>query len=234
MPRFFDFLTFPDGSPIPVEVLRNPRARNIGLRCETGSLVVLTLPLRGSERAGLEFLRAKTGWVRKNLNAAPAPWYFAPGVRLTLLGRDYELVHAKDEKGGAWCEEKVIKVCGELAHFSRRTADLVKKTFLNYAASAAKTKAKKLGAALGRVSVRDQKSRWGSCTASGDIALSWRLALAPEAMAEYVIAHEVCHLLEMNHSPRFWKLIYKIYDGDVAAAKQWLKKNCLWLQALMI
>ena len=90
--------------------------------------------------------------------------------------------------------------------------------------AASRRYAKMLGVSLKRVSVRDQSSRWGSCSSTGVLSFSWRLILAPAFVLEYLAAHEICHLVELNHSPRFWRLVKRLY-ADVERAKVWLDVN---------
>jgi len=86
---------------------------------------------------------------------------------------------------------------------------------------AAEIYAAKLGVRVKRLSIRDQSSRWGSCTSAGSLSFSWRLILAPPFVLDYLAAHEVAHLVEMNHSPRFWKVVGRICPSQ-ERAKKWL------------
>jgi hypothetical protein len=91
-------------------------------------------------------------------------------------------------------------------------------------ADRARRLAARIGRKLGRVGVRDTKSRWGSCSGRGNLSFSWRLVFAPEPVINYVVAHEVAHLAEMNHGPRFWRLVESL-SPDSAAARAWLKRH---------
>src|SRR5437667_115689 len=88
-------------------------------------------------------------------------------------------------------------------------------------AQASRRYASELGVAVKRISVRDQSSRWGSCSNTGVLSFSWRLVLAPPFVLDYLAAHEVCHLVELNHSPRFWRLVTRL-SADTERAKAWL------------
>jgi hypothetical protein len=81
---------------------------------------------------------------------------------------------------------------------------------------------------VARITVRDTTTRWGSCSATGNLAFSWRLIMAPEAVLHYVVAHEVAHLVEMNHGPRFWKLVERLVP-HVGRQRAWLNCNRAWL-----
>ena len=102
-----------------------------------------------------------------------------------------------------------------------RVGDFLKREAKRDLEAASRRAAEKLGVSVKRVSVRDQSSRWGSCSSTGVLSYSWRLILAPPFVLEYLAVHEVAHLKEMNHSPRFWRLV-KEHCPDTARAKAWL------------
>jgi predicted metal-dependent hydrolase len=97
-------------------------------------------------------------------------------------------------------------------------------------ADRARALAARLGKSVTRVGVRDPKSRWGSCSSRGALSFSWRLIFAPEPVIDYVVAHEVAHLVEMNHSPRFWRVVASLVP-DSAAPRAWLKRHRMELMA---
>lgn len=223
--NYFDFLKFKDGEPVPV-LIKPARGHNISIRIDNKEgQVLLSIPRYAGLEEGLEFLKAKSCWVEKSLVSFEKKQSFNPGTPISFLGKEYELTHSPLERGGVWIEQDVIKVSGDLAHFSRRVRDFLQRHFLEYAVKSCREKAEKLGVNIGRVSLKDTKSRWGSCSSDGNISLSWRLAFAPLDVIEYVLAHEVCHLREMNHGVKFWNLIYEVYSGDIAKSKRWLKEN---------
>ena len=109
-------------------------------------------------------------------------------------------------------------VAGDVPHVNRRIADFLKREASRELASACERYAGQLRVSIKRIAVRDQSSRWGSCSSTGVLSFSWRLILAPAYVLEYLAAHEVCHLVELNHSPRFWRLVGRLY-GDIDRAK---------------
>jgi predicted metal-dependent hydrolase len=115
----------------------------------------------------------------------------------------------------------MLCVAGGEAHVARRVHDYLKREAKRDLEAASKTAAQALGVTIGRVSIRDQASRWGSCSTTGVLSYSWRLILAPPFVLDYLAAHEVAHLVEMNHSRRFWRLVERIYP-DLRRAKAWL------------
>jgi predicted metal-dependent hydrolase len=117
-----------------------------------------------------------------------------------------------------------IRVRGDPAHLPRRVRDhltaLAKRDF----AARARAAATRIGKSVSRVGVRDPRSRWGSCSSKGSLSFSWRLVLAPDSVVDYVVAHEVAHLIEMNHGPRFWRLVASLVS-DVDKSRAWLRRH---------
>ena len=109
-------------------------------------------------------------------------------------------------------------------HVARRVRDHLVRFARQELARRARIHAARIGRTVNRITVRDTKSRWGSCSASGSLSFSWRLILAPEPVLDYVVAHEVAHLVEMNHSARFWKLV-RTMVADPASQRAWLKRH---------
>jgi hypothetical protein len=117
-----------------------------------------------------------------------------------------------------------IRVRGEPAHLGRRVRDHLISLARQELSRRARLHAARIGRPIARVTVRDTKSRWGSCSAKGSLSFSWRLVLAPDNVVDYVVAHEVAHLAEMNHGPRFWRLLRSLAP-DSAAPRTWLTRH---------
>jgi predicted metal-dependent hydrolase len=117
-----------------------------------------------------------------------------------------------------------IRVRGDPAHLPRRVRDHLVALAGSELARRARRLAPEIGCKVARVTVRDTKSRWGSCSGQGSLSFSWRLILAPDSVIDYVVAHEVAHLAEMNHGPRFWRLVERLSPGS-AAPRAWLKQH---------
>ena len=117
-----------------------------------------------------------------------------------------------------------IRVRGEPIHLGRRVRDHLIRLARQELSHRARLLAARIGRPIARITVRDTKSRWGSCSASGCLSFSWRLVLAPESVVDYVVAHEVAHLAEMNHGPRFWRLVQSL-TPDHAAPRAWLNRH---------
>ena len=216
-----------DRSIYLVRLRRHRQARRYTLRIDASLReVVLTMPPRGSLREAKEFAQNHGGWIAARLKRLPEAAPFAHGADVPLRGLPHRIVHRRGERGTVWTEtssggDPLLCVAGEAAHVNRRIHDFLKREAERDLAVAVRRYAGELGVTIKRVSVRDQSSRWGSCSNTGVLSFSWRLVLAPGFVLDYLAAHEVCHLVELNHSPRFWRLVKRLYP-DVERAKVWL------------
>jgi len=215
-----------DGADVAVKVRLNPRARRIVMRVNplTGDVVV-TAPSRGGMGRALDFVRGETQWIARQLRHLPKQVALMPGAVVPFMGVAHPICHSQ-ARGPApvWREEGALLVSGRTEHAPRRLIDFFKREARTLLAARALEYAARLGVRPSRVTVRDTQSRWGSCAHNGSLSFSWRLILAPEFVRDYVVAHEVAHLKEMNHSPRFWAQV-KILSPDMARARQWLREN---------
>jgi predicted metal-dependent hydrolase len=216
-----------DRSIYLVRLRRHRQARRYTLRIDASLReVVLTMPPRGSLREAKEFAQNHGGWIAARLKRLPEAAPFAHGADVPLRGLPHRIVHRRGERGTVWTQassdsDPLLCVAGEAAHVNRRIHDFLKREAERDLAVAVRRYAGALGVTIRRISVRDQSSRWGSCSNTGVLSFSWRLVLAPCFVLDYLAAHEVCHLVELNHSPRFWRLVKRLYP-DVERAKMWL------------
>ena len=214
------------GEVHPVRMRRHRQARRYTLRILAASReVVLTMPPRGSVRHAKEFAQKHSAWIAARLRRLPGAAPFANGTLLPLRGREHRIEHRSGARGTVWIEthgsEHLLCVAGAEPHLPRRVHDYLKREAKRDLQAASLLAAQALGIEFKRVSVRDQSSRWGSCSSSGALSYSWRLILAPPFVLDYLAAHEVAHLIEMNHSRRFWRLVESICPHMVRA-KAWL------------
>ncbi len=219
-----------ESGDIPVELRRSPRARRLILRLnDAGDGVRVALPRGATIAEALAFARSNARWIEANLAALPPRVPFAEGALLPLLGEDHVVRHLPGARRGVWREAGTIYVSGQQDHLARRLTDFLKREARSAILPRARQKAAAIERPLGRVILRDTKTRWGSCSPAGDLSFSWRLILAPEAVLDYVVAHEVAHLAEHNHSRRFWRVCAQLCD-DVKANESWLIRhgNGLW------
>lgn len=210
---------------VALAVERHPRARRLTLRLEPASgRIHLVLPRRVALAEGLDFARSRKGWILKQLDSLPPQVPFVEGAEIPYLGDAHRIAHWPDARGGVWREDGEIRVTGFVEHLPRRVADFLKMEARRELGVRAQEKAARVERRVTKLALRDTHSRWGSCARDGRINFSWRLILAPEAVLDYVVAHEVAHLVHMNHSREFWRVVDRLTD-DVQGAKLWLKRN---------
>lgn len=219
-----------DGAVYPVRMRRDARARRYTLRVHaTSREVILTIPPRGSIRQAHAFAERHGGWIATRLGRLPQPAPFEHGAVLPLRGVEHRIDHRPGARGAVWTEvgedgERLLCVAGAQPHVARRVTDFLKREARRDLERASRRAATEVGVPIKRVSVRDQASRWGSCSTSGVLSYSWRLILAPPFVLDYLAAHEVAHLVEMNHSRRFWRIVERI-DPELDRAKAWLNAH---------
>lgn len=213
-----------DGNP-PVEVLvrRSARARRLSLRISRlDGRATLTLPKRVPEREGMAFLREREAWLRKHLDGIEPEVRACLGASIPFRGVDLPLV-AGDVKR-AKLTDAGLMLPDDPAVAGKRVAAFLKLQARDALAEASDRYAAALGKSYGRISLRDTRSRWGSCSSAGDLMFSWRLIMAPPAVLDYVAAHEVAHLAHMDHSPRFWAVVEQLFP-DHKACRKWLRTH---------
>jgi predicted metal-dependent hydrolase len=220
------------GIGVPVEVRRHSAARRLTLRVsKTRRAVVVTLPATSHIDEAGRFLSTHADWVRERLGRVPEPVPFIDGATIPLRGTPHRVCLADAAHGAsvvsidASCRGLPrLRVSGRKEHVARRLKDwLVAQARKDLEARVA-LHARNLGVRVRHISLRDQTTRWGSCSASGVLSFSWRLILAPRFVLDYVAAHEVAHLCEMNHGPRFWKLVAGCVPR-LEEAKAWLRNE---------
>ena len=223
------------GETYRVAVRRVRGARRFTLRVRAASRdALLTMPLRGSQTAARDFALRHAAWIGVRLKRLPHPVPFAPDAVLPLRDIDHRVLHRPDKRGTVWIEPVSVSdgaeslpalcVAGGAMHIERRIADYLKREARRDLEAAVKRHAASVGVPARRVTIRDTTSRWGSCSAKGSLNFSWRLILAPAFVLDYLAAHEVAHLVHMNHSAKFWALTRRLAP-QTERAEIWLKLN---------
>jgi predicted metal-dependent hydrolase len=215
---------------VRVTLKRRSAARRMTLRVSSATgEVTLSLPERVDIVAAERFAQAHAGWIAARLAKRPAAVEFRPGQIIPLRGTPHRIVHwsavrgltraVKDAEG-----QPIIAVAGENAHVARRIGDFLKAEARRDLEAAVARHTATLGLPARRIALRDTRSRWGSCSSRGDLNFSWRLILAPDFVLDYLAAHEVAHLKEMNHSHRFWAVTHRLCPRT-EEAEAWLKRH---------
>lgn len=206
--------------------MRNARARRASLRVDPANRrVVLTAPLRMARGTAVGFAETQAGWIAARLERLPERRPFVDGVEIPLFGVPHRLRHRPDARGTVWREGSEIHVAGRAEHLSRRVKDWLVGELKKELVPGVHAKAARAERQVKRISVRDTRSRWGSCGPDAALSFSWRLVFAPPEVLDYLAAHETAHLVHLNHSPRFWALARVLCDGPIEGPQAWLKKN---------
>jgi len=210
---------------VEIWLRRNRRSRRLILSLEAADGAFrLTLPQGASVAQGLEFAAQKRRWMLARLDELPARVPFTPGAIVPFLGEPHLIVHEPLARRGVWRENGAIYACGFAEHVARRVADHLKSEARAMLLPRAYDKARRIERPVARIGLRDPRTRWGSCSSDGTISLSWRLILAPEVVLDYVVAHEVAHLVHQDHSRAFWRLVVEL-TPSVAGPQRWLKTH---------
>lgn len=211
----------PGSPPVALTLKRSGRARRISLRIsQLDGRVTLTLPPDIPETEALDFAVSKADWIRTHLDNRPDETAVGIGTTLPVEGVP---LHIKAAPGRRVSRGDGILTVPPDAP-ARRVQAWLKELARDRLAAACDHHAGQLGRSFSRITLRDTRSRWGSCTSDGNLMFSWRLVLAPPPILNYVAAHEVAHLAEMNHSPAFWRIVERLH-GPCNAERKWLRQN---------
>lgn len=215
---------------VTIELRRISSARRYTLRIHNGHRrAIITMPLRGSKQTALDLAERNAAWIAARIDKIPDAIPFSPDVEIWFKGAPHILCHHPDQKGAAWAEPAAssaqhgfIHIGGERPHFERRLREFLKKSAHHELQSSVDFYCAELNLPTRHINIRDPKSRWGSCSSDGRLNFSWRLIMAPDYVLDYLAAHEVCHLIHLNHSADFWALTRRLCPMT-NQADHWLK-----------
>lgn len=224
------------GRNFPLKIVENERARRLTLRIDAGGRGLrVTVPPGTASRDIDRFLARNHGWLEQRLASTPDRPQVRPGIKIPLRGKPHLIVHEVERRGTVLLGEDergpLLIVCGDRRHLSRRVADYLKREAKREIEGLVALHTASVGRKAKAIRFKDTSSRWGSCTSDGVLAFSWRIMMAPSPVINYLVAHEVAHLKEMNHGPKFWKLCTELCP-DTKRCKDWLKRNGTALQAI--
>jgi predicted metal-dependent hydrolase len=208
---------------VPLEIVRHAQAKRLSLRVDPASRQVrLVLPRRAGVAEALAFAERHRSWIEGQLDRLPERVPFEDGQVIPFLGENHTIRHQPGSRRGVWRETGTIRVSGFEDHVPRRVLDFLKREARREIVTRAEALARQVERSVKRITLRDTRTRWGSCSPDGSLNFSWRLVLAPEPVLDYVVAHEVAHLVHMNHGRSFWALVGHL-TGDVQATRRWLR-----------
>lgn len=224
-----------EGARVAVRLVVNPRARRVSVRvCPTRREAIATAPSRRQLKNAAAFAAERVSWIARELSRLPQGVVFAPGALVPLRGVMHELVHERG-RGGARVEPgtppRLVVPAPDPDLFESRLVRFLKAEALADLRARVAVHAAALGVKPARIQVKEVRSRWGSCTSEGALAFSWRVVLAPPFVLDYLAAHEVAHLIEMNHSRRFWALVRNCLP-DFERGRRWLHEHGCALHAV--
>lgn len=228
--------------PVSVEMRRQPKARHFRLRVKTRDRALLTLPWQASYEEAEAFLKSNHDWLVQHLAMKPAAdslaAYMLEKRAVTVRGRSLQLEWVEWPGRDTFTAEVDWDAQSMIVGAGREMESMSSEAWLVLLKAIAKLQldlrtcdlAERVSLKIPPVSVRDQESRWGSCSSTGRLSLNWRLILLPPEIQDYVIYHELAHLTEHNHSPRFWDLLHT-YDPRAGRHDQTLMRDWSFLMS---
>lgn len=219
----------PGNPPIEITLRRSARTRRFSLRVSRmDGRVTLTLPPRAREGEAMAFAATQEDWLRRALAGLPVMAGVNMGMEIPVEGRMLRVMQGTGRVVRA--EGDALLVPGDPLQAGRRVMAYLKALARTRLVAASDRYAAQVGRKFAAITLRDPRSRWGSCTADAGLMYSWRLVMAPPDVLDYVAAHEVAHLVEMNHSPAFWAVVARLRP-DWQHQRNWLRAHGGDLQA---
>ena len=224
------------GRRLPLVIRENQRATRMTLRIEPGGVALkMSVPTGVSDQEIDRFLQRQHSWLASKLKSLPKAACVEEGGTIPIRGVDHRIERTGKARGVTEAiridGEPVLLVGGASEHLARRVSDFLKKQAKSDLERAVAHHTETLGRSAKSLQVKDTKSRWGSCSSDGRLSFSWRIVMAPEFVLDYLAAHEVAHLKEMNHGPDFWSLCHSLCSRT-NEAKTWLRAHGSSLHAI--
>lgn len=214
----------PGGAMVTVKVSASARVMRLRVDPRTGG-VLLTVPRRVSRRRALAWAAGHRQWIEDALARVPARTAIGPGSTVPLYGSPHVVDWAPGRRRTVEPTGERLVVGGPLEGLEARVLRWLKRHAIDLLDRETRALAAKAGVRVARVGVGDPLSRWGSCSSSGSIRYNWRLILAPEFVRRATVAHEVAHLVHMNHGPQFHALVDELLEADARPARLWLRRH---------
>ena len=211
----------------PVHFVKNGRARRVVLKQNAKGDIILTCPQLCPKVVAIAFARKQRAWIAAHVQYGPKEIVFKAGDHVSLLGKNYLLVHGRLTA----LSEDTLTISGDPVFFHRRVCSYAQKLLMPYIRRRVEDLAKQIDQHVGRITLRNTSSRWGSCSSNHNLSFCWKIAFAPLEVIDYLLAHEVAHLAQMNHSPQFWAVVDQLTEHR-KFAERWLKTNGRTLQSI--
>jgi len=210
---------------IEIIIKKNKLSRNYKLTFDKKKLSgLVSIPRHISFSEGLNFAQENSDWLIEQYNEMMPIIFIENGANIYFEGEKKKLIYLNDKKSNVeLCDKSIVITSNKNAHqkifykwIKKRISEKSKHAVINFS--------KVINVKIRNIKLSDSFSYWGSCNSNNDISINWRLAFSPPAVLEYIIAHEMCHLVEFNHSKKFWKLVDKLITKR-KSKETWLKKN---------
>ncbi|MCQ2965847.1 MAG: M48 family metallopeptidase [Alphaproteobacteria bacterium] len=213
----FDF----ENHKIEVRIENSVRAKYVRLKIDRkNKCAVLVVPRRVKTEKAIEFAQSKIYWIYSQISKIPEDFKYCEGAEISFLGQKYTLHLCGDLYSLPKIEENILFIPGKIEFARVHVLEALKRLVKPYIVQKIQDFCQELGVTFSRVRLTETKSRWGSCSSKKVISICWRLGFADPACLDYVIAHEVAHLKELNHSVKFWKIVGQIYPNYLLSEKK--------------
>lgn len=207
-----------------IKVIHSQKVGKLILKIDTKERIpVLSVPRFCSQRRAVKFVNENMDWILKSLANLPEIKKFSDGETISLFGKQLKITHRPQERGGVWQEDNLLCVSGAPEFMHRRIRDYIRRQAKDEFYIRSKKLAQQLKCRINDVVIKDTKSRWGSCSSLNNINYSWRIALAPDYVIDYLMAHEVAHLKHQDHSDAFWATVAKLCP-EWSRGNSWLRR----------
>lgn len=219
------------GQTVKTKIRVNRRARRVILRVDPiGQTLNITSPSKRAIPEAITFAQSSATWICKELNNGAVAKPFQDGSTFPFLGREIVISNEMAARRRTTLDGDRLIVGGTSDHLNRRVVEWLKKEARSNIVQLSDQYTDALQKKYRKISIRDTKSRWGSCSSDGTLSFSWRIVLAPRPVFDYVVAHECAHLVHLNHSKPFWNVVASL-GVDAQAASIWFDRNGAALHA---
>ncbi|MBB4860684.1 putative metal-dependent hydrolase [Novosphingobium chloroacetimidivorans] len=214
------------GRELPIVVRRLDRARRMTMRlAPDGSEVRISIPTWARSAEALAFARSRQSWLERQLTALPSPSPLGPGTTIRFRGEPLTIRHEASARRRPVLDDGALTVGGPLTAIEARVGRWLQAEARTLLTRDLEHYCTRAGRPVSALALSNARRRWGSCAANGAIRINWRLIMAPDTVRRSVVAHEVAHLLHFDHSPAFHACLATLFEGDVGAANDWLKRE---------
>ena len=214
-----------NSTDLPLKAISSSRYRRLSLRIDQKEhKAIVNIPPNCSINRVLDFIEKNRCWIETHLLLLPEIRNFAEGDKISFFGEPLIIRHYPYLKSGVICENGELKVSGDKTFLSRRVRDFIYRQTQKKMTLISQQKAQKIDCKINKVTIKDTKSRWGSCSTLNNINYNWRIALAPVEVIDYLAAHEVAHLKHLDHSHEFWNCLNNL-TPFAHTGRRWLQKN---------